>query len=385
MRLATALPLVAASTAFAWLLDYDLVTIQVVAILALFAAVNLMAGIFLALCQAFEALKYGAVGRTVESFARLFGAVLILRSANSPTAVALVYVLAGFVLLMTLTWLFIRRFGSAGIRFRPHQWRNLLSKSRPFWAIGVLALLTGRVGPLILSVLAGPLAIGLFMAAFKLRDVLGSIPIAITSSALPVFVKHRFAAQNLRRTFEATSLLLLAVALPMVVGGPLISGPLMVGLFGDAYAEAGPALAIVLGYVFLSFLNWTPGIMLAATGHEGTVLRFTAFVLIVNTVTAAVLIPAFGYLGAAATVVFGELVLLVLQWGYVYRRMFRPSLGFWSRALRLVVTTGITVAPITFAIRGYSPWAVIPVVALAYTLALRAVYGPYRTLLAIPS
>jgi len=88
------------------------------------------------------------------------------------------------------------------------------------------------------------------------------------------------------------------IAFPMLLVMFLFSGEI-IGLFGEEFLFAVPALLILTVGQFFLCLAGTWGTVLIMSGHERIYRRIIAFSVLVNLLTGPLLIHAYGIVGAA--------------------------------------------------------------------------------------
>jgi len=106
--------------------------------------------------------------------------------------------------------------------------------------------------------------------------------------------------QRLQRLYDLMVWLSVAVALPMT----FLAGPLVVLLYGPAYAEAGTVLAIHIWASIFVFLGVASGQWFIAENRQILSFQRTLMGAVVNVLLNFILIPKFGPLGAALATVF---------------------------------------------------------------------------------
>lgn len=183
--------------------------------------------------------------------------------------------------------------------------RELLVASWPLIVSGMAITIYMRIDVIMLGSMIGDGGAGTYAAATRLSEIWYFVPTAITSSLAPSIVEAKAAGgalyyQRLSRLFAWMTGLAIAVALPMT----LLSGPLTRLLYGDAYAAAGPVLAVhVWAGVFVA-LGVAQGLWDINEGLLNLGLYRTIAGAVTNVALNVVLIPRYGAMGAAiATVV----------------------------------------------------------------------------------
>ncbi|MGH9143585.1 MAG: hypothetical protein ACRD2I_20810 [Vicinamibacterales bacterium] len=188
--------------------------------------------------------------------------------------------------------------------------RALSRRALPFAATGLVANLQTRVGPLMLGYLSPASELGLFAAASRFGSVARLVPQAVFAGALPVLThEHGRDHASAERVFHAFDRLLFGGSVAVAVGCALFAAPAIVLVYGASFVRAAPALLwISIGLVPL-LSNSGRKVFLYAAGGEARVLRWSTIAVVLQIVLGALLIPALGGIGAAASLGVAEAVI----------------------------------------------------------------------------
>ncbi len=113
----------------------------------------------------------------------------------------------------------------------------------------------------------------------------------------------------------------IAVALPIAVGGTLVATPLMAGLFGSSFADAGPPFSILIWSAAVVLVSVNFGNVLMACDGERTFAIGVTLGAVVNTILNLALIPSLGASGAAAATVATEALVMAFMIRALRRRV----------------------------------------------------------------
>lgn len=231
------------------------------------------------------------------------------------------------------------------------------------WDWSLLRPLLGRAWPLVLSSLLGLIMynsdliflrvfrsaahVGYYAAAYALISFLANLGTAYSLSLLPTATRLGREADRQRRLLDTATARVVAVGLPLAIGGSFLAGPVIALVFGPAYQPAALALAILLWSVPLGLLRDIPIVALMAVRREVLVLRLTAWAAGLNLILNLLLIPRYGILGAAGASVATEGVRWIVALAY------SGSMGFrfprFSRFRKTLLAGGAMAAVLLFA------------------------------------
>ncbi|MBI5871143.1 MAG: flippase [Actinobacteria bacterium] len=246
-------------------------------------------------------------------------------SAIFTVAGRLIYLAAGFVALgmgwsvVAIMWAFVAsmvlesaiRMVYVALRVTPFSFRfhwpdvkTIAIGTLPFAATAISSLVYFRADTIILEVLKGDTAVGIYGAAYSFFSFFMWFPIVLSRALLPSLTAgFRDDPEEARLTswywYRATGVAGVAIAFATTV----LAAPVITTLMGDAYAESIPTLQILI---------WTipPLMMVSMSFNSLTVCdreKTGANTSVMSAITIVALdfalIPFFGTLGAAAAMV----------------------------------------------------------------------------------
>jgi len=252
---------------------------------------------------------------------------------------------------------------------------KLLVLSYPLMLNNLLNSVFYRVDSLMLKPMAGDRALGWYGTAYKFIDGLGIISSSFTLALFPLLSRYaQSSEERLARIFSLALKLLLAVSLPIAVGTTLIAHEIILLFAGPDYLpQSAVALQMLIWFLPFSFVNGATQYLLIAINQQ----RYITFSFLLaagfNVVANLLLIPRFGFMGAAATTVASEWILMIPFWHRVRRHLppipllqlaWPPLLasavmGLWVWALRdWSLPLAVVVAPPLYgaallAVRGF--------------------------------
>ncbi len=335
---------------------------------------SMVAGTLSSLFQAYEKFEYPAAVTVLTTVITLVLGVTALGAGFGFVGLAGVSVVVNLVTMLALLGLMRAALFRPRPEFNLGFSREMVRVSYPLMLNSLLNSLFFRMDSLMLKPIAGNAALGYYSTAYKFIDGLGIISSSFTLALFPLFSRYaQSSRESLARTFGLALKLLLMVSLPICVGATLIA-PEIILLFGgpDYLPNSAIALEILIWFLPFSFVNGVTQYLLIAINQQRFITFSFAIATAFNLAANLLLIPRFGYVGAAISTVLSEWVLMVPFWYCVRRHLPPISLPrlFW-RPLVASAVMGLEV----WLLRGWSlPLAVAlaPVVYGAGLLALRA-------------
>jgi PST family polysaccharide transporter len=209
------------------------------------------------------------------------------------------------VALMMLIVLGVRGPRARQLRMKVARVKTLFVDSWPLLLSGMAVMIYMRIDQVMLGQMVSDESVGIYSAAVRISEVWYFIPMTIVASVFPSIIEAKVCSeaqyyQRLQRLYDIMVLFSVSIALPMT----FLSSAIVVQLFGKAYIESGPILAILIWASVFVFLGVASGKWFLTENRQILSFQRTALGMIVNVILNLLLIPRFGAVGAAiATVV----------------------------------------------------------------------------------
>ena len=147
---------------------------------------------------------------------------------------------------------------------------------------------------------------GIYFAADRLAYMMGLINIALTLIATPVLSKafHNNQRKKLRRLYMMICAFGGAMTLPILLGIIFYGDWILAALYGGVFAEGHKVFVIIGGAWFLSTVFGPIVSVGQAAGQERIVFIVTAIVASTSLLLSLFLVPLYGSIGAALSVLF---------------------------------------------------------------------------------
>lgn len=244
-----------------------------------------------------EKALYAAAGVAVLVWGRGFVAV-----ALSNTFVQFF----GGVLAILIVW---KKYGPFRLALDRGRWGPYLKAALPFGLIVGFYLVYFRIDSVMVSFFRGDEEVGLYGAAYNLVSALMFLPAGLIAALFPRLAsRYSRPDDDLDAPFQRAGRWLLAMSLPMAVGGWLLAEPLVGTLLDASYARSATALAILSWVLPVWFMTFLQGNMLTIVERQKSVATVGFANMIVNIGLNLVIIPRYGFNGAALTTLLTELV-----------------------------------------------------------------------------
>src|SRR5438445_8132360 len=210
--------------------------------------------------------------------------------------------------------------------------------------------------------------VGWYAAANRFVDAVAWIPQSAMGAVFPALsLVAATESRRLKFAYEKSFKMLAIIALPLAVGIAITADSLVQLSFGHGFDQSIPALRILAPSIALLFVNNAFIYTLTAMNRQLDFTRLSLATLAVNIALNLVLIPPYGYLGAAAASTLTEVALFAGGW-WLLRRQSMPLalLRSVARVLASALVMGIAV----YLVRAWPLAVVVLVGAAVYGAAL---------------
>jgi len=168
----------------------------------------------------------------------------------------------------------------------------------------VLAMLYQRLGVLVLSLMAGDAATGVYSAAARVLEALKIIPGAFFGALLPMMIARP--ERDTRRLYSWSFAALVGLSVMMAASAVLLAEPIINLLFGPSYAAAVPILRILSWSLPLTVLTFKLSFDLVVAGQERIAALAMLLTLMISIVVTVWFVGRWGVNGAAVALIIGE-------------------------------------------------------------------------------
>lgn len=223
-------------------------------------------------------------------------------------------------------------------RYRPHEVSEAAPAYRhsewtrailPFALLAAVGTMNGLIGILVLGWMGTDEDMAILRVAMS-GAMLVQLSLTIVNLVIAPHIARAHRENDkarLQKLSRQTARAALAVSLPIALPLIFIGGPIIDLVFGEAYAVKSTCpLAILAVGQLVSVAFGSVGMFLTMSGYERDTLNGQIIALAVNAVSAVILIPIFGVVGAALSVAIGLLTWnSVLAIKFIQRLKLRPT------------------------------------------------------------
>lgn len=320
------------------------------------------------------ALTQATLAETANRLVAFLGVLAVWHWSLGLAAASFAFVLGGIVhvLLMIRG---VRAYIPITFTFDRAIAKTLLQKS---WPIGVSIFfnLIYLKGDVLFMWLFGrsDLEIGYYGGAYKIIDVMTTVPTTLMGLLLPLLVSAWESRNRVlfdKRMQDGLDVLAM-LGIPFAFGSA-ICGVAVMTLVKSSLAPAGQILALLGPTATAVFLGSLFSYTVVAIGKQRVMTWAYAFVATVTIAGYAIFIPNYGMWAAAAMSLVAETLIGIIAAVVVLRATkWRPNLRLTAKTL----LASIVMSLVLFTVRDVTAWISVPVGIAVYIAALAALGGP---------
>lgn len=226
--------------------------------------------------------------------------------------------------------------------------QKLFKTSLPIGVGIILAMALSRLDVILLSLLKGANEVGLYSAAYRLIATFLFVPYYLATSMFPVMSdwQKQEKTEELKVLVEKIIRFSMIFIIPVAVFFSLVSGKLIVILYGNSFSASGPILALLLWYLVAAFPAFILTHLLFLS-HAKEYALFYLIALLVNVVSNLLLIPVLGMTAVAINAIISVLIIDFLSYHRIYTRLIKLNI-VKPIILPLVASLGIVILVFSF-------------------------------------
>lgn len=304
-------------------LNYPEQTIKVVYLIALSVIFNSFSEMFYSIFRAYEKMEYQSLGQILSSALMLSSALFAISQGFNVIGFASIYFIVSVIILAYSFVLYILKFAKLKIEIDWDFWKQCIKKAWPMGGMAICIMIYFRIDAVMLSLMKGDVAVGLYGAAYRLSEISVIIPSMFIASLYPIMSKyHKGNKNSFIKTYEKSVKYLFSLALPMALTVTLLAKPIINLIYGNEFAGSVRALQILIWASAIMYVNWVLGTTFVTANRQMVNFKIAIVAAILNIVLNLLLIPKYSYLGASAATVATE------AFGFFVGIFFLNKLGY---------------------------------------------------------
>jgi len=223
------------------------------------------------------------------------------------------------IVFIVMTYYFTRKLAPIKYRFDFHLWKEIFWKSLPYGAALILNSFYFKIDSLLIYFFRGSTETGIYNVPMKIFEQITLIPLYFMNAVLPVLTKEIDRGKEAyNKIIQYAYDFIIMVSFPILAGVfvlayPLIfvvSGPEFLSRLPEGFYGADMALKILIIAFTFSFIAVVFSFILIAVGKQTRLLLVNAIAVIFNVIANLIVIPKYGFVGAAYISVITQFIVL---------------------------------------------------------------------------
>ena len=185
--------------------------------------------------------------------------------------------------------------------------------------------------------------IGYYSVSKRIIGLLYTLPTLLAIGIFPTLSRliKQSEKQKIKNLSEKSMTLTFLMAIPLVVGGIILSQPIIELLFGHEYLPAIPAFKILLISMLIIFSGPLIFRFVVAHNQQRKVIKYVAVGAFGNVIFNAILIPIYGIIGAAITTIVAYSLYYGLTWRKIKKTADLKILPYLKKITAAAIIMGV--------------------------------------------
>ena len=293
------------------LMDYPQDTTYAVYLFGVYMILTSFAQTFRAIFQAFERMEYDAAVMVIEKIILVSLVLFVIFSGYGLIELAYAYIFVGIVAVTLSFSIVLIKIAKPRPTINLSLWKILIIGAIPFGLNALFGVLFFRIDTVMLSVLKGDAAVGIYNAAYIPLLALGGIISQMVITALyPVMSRYFISSKDSLKTFTVLSSKYMAIiGFPIAIGCFVLANRFIALLYADQFSASIIAFQILALFIPLRFVSSITGTLLTSINRQSIRTVSVGLSALFNIVLNAVMIPYISYIGASIATVLSEIFL----------------------------------------------------------------------------
>ncbi|MCF7795381.1 flippase [Patescibacteria group bacterium] len=379
LRLVSAIIFLSLGPALVWLFPYDYsikIGVLILSLSFLFIALNqILVGLF----QKKLRMDKAAISEIGGRLFLILGVWLAIQFNLGLKGILWTTVVANLINFL-LHFIFSRNFIRISLRFDLNIWKEIAIKSWPLAIIIVFNLIYLKADILILSLVKPQAHVGIYGAAYKVIDVLVTVPFMFAGLVLPFFTKTWALKKDLqfKKLIQKGYDFMLLLALPVLIATQFLAPEIIHLVGGSDFKESVEVLKILILAGALIFIGTLFSHVIISIDKQKKLIPIYIFTSVTSVIGYILFIPKYSYIGAAWMTVYSEAVIAIMAIYYVYRFVnFIPKQKVFLKSLlaSAVMLAPILIIPTAFKYTWYGLVTTILIAVAIYFLSFYLLKG----------
>ena len=352
-----------------YILGYPQNVKNIIYLITLSIIFSSLTGIFNSIFQAFQKMEYISFNIVLNSILMITGILVVIHYGLGIIALASVYFISSGLILILTFIIYSWKFFLPKINIDLNFWKPTLNEAAFFGLSSIFVVIYFYIDSVMLSIMVGNSAVGIYNAASKLIFVLLFIPGVFVTSIFPLMSQHFKSSKNLLKIeYEKSVKYLFAIAVFIFVYGFIFADKIILIIYGSEYNASILTLQVLIFVVPIIFVTSLFGNILGAINKQRVITIVAGIIALFNITLNLILIPTYSYIGASIVTVLTEGLGFILMYIYISKYFLRISV---TQNILKTVISGILTLLVVYYLKININWILTAILGVfAYLLIL---------------
>ena len=292
-------------------------------------------------------------------------AIVYLVASNNWGFNAIMFsVLANMIFAFTVVLFLSRKYVKFSFNFDFSYWRKFLKMSFPMGVSAFVTFLYFKMDTIILSILKGSEAVGIYNMAYKIIENITFFPAMIVGLVLPLFSMYIFADKaSFKKIADKVVKIFFLLVVPLIVGTLFLAEDVINIIGGSDFLISANVLRILIFVLAFIFFGHFFNVILLSANFQKKLMKILAFCAVLNIGLNMIMITLYSYTGAAIVSVVTEMAVVLLTF-YATKKYVGYNLS--ARGWERIFFSGAAMGLFLFVFRDMNFFVVAAGSALTY-------------------
>jgi len=322
------------------LLSYPKDTSYIAYIIYIFIILSTFTDLFYSVFRSFEKMVYDALLKIIRMILLTGIGLYVLIRYKNVFVFSLTFVLAELFVLGLAYLIAFKKFIKIKEGISLDFMKEIVKKSIPFGLAFVFSSIYFYIDSVMLSIMRNDVEVAVYSAAYNIALAILFIPTVYMNALYPVMSRYfTTSKENLIFIYKKSFKYLYLIGLPISVGMYVLANKIIIFFYGKEYFGSIIALQIISWFLFIKFLNFLTGFLLSSIDQQNKRMISQGSTAVFNIVLNLILIPKFGYVGAAIATFITEIFLFVFYYLYISRYLY--AYNFMPILIKPVIASAV--------------------------------------------
>ena len=331
---------------------------------------------FIELARANFKQEYEGIAFILETSITTLLGIFWLITYQSLTIFALAYFIGSSIAALYI-WINCKSFMPSTYRINGTLTKQLIRKMLPYTAFACLTLATLSIDTLMIQLLIGSTAVGLFHSGLKITEIIVLFPSIFGQNIFPFVSKYNTKPERIERITQQTISVIALIACPMIAGLFTLATPIFSFIYSTEFMPAIPVFKLlIISTIPLFITRILNQIQLA--GYQQTICAVNAGIsFILNILLSWLFILSYGILGAAIGTLIARMIHLVLTVITIHKQLPIHRIFTLNNLIYIALSILMTGALIAASQVIANPFILIAIGSIVYLLLLIITNDPH--------